>query len=143
LKLFFQEWVALISDVWEATRWRDRFSLAFGRPGWQPDKSHEGGTLHRPLTPGIDFQRVKSEKEAALAMVRAVTMHELGHLFGQRHNFAGSLATAKIDPAANIQFIQQSDSFMDYNDYGININTASMSDYPSPEGARGRPGFGS
>lgn len=49
LKLFFQEWVALISDVWGATRWRDRFSLAFGRPGWQPEKSHEAGTLHRPL----------------------------------------------------------------------------------------------
>lgn len=33
LKLFFQEWVALFRDVAQANSWRDRFYLAFGRPG--------------------------------------------------------------------------------------------------------------
>lgn len=41
LKLFFQEWVALFRDVAGASRWRDRFFLAFGRPGWQPEPSSE------------------------------------------------------------------------------------------------------
>jgi sterol desaturase/sphingolipid hydroxylase (fatty acid hydroxylase superfamily) len=34
LRLFFQEWVAMTRDVWKAGRWRDRFYLTFGRPGW-------------------------------------------------------------------------------------------------------------
>lgn len=44
LKLFFQEWVALFRDVISATSWRDRFFLAFGRPGWQPQASKEAQT---------------------------------------------------------------------------------------------------
>ncbi len=40
-KLFFQEWVALFRDVASASRWRDRFFLAFGRPGWQPGPDEE------------------------------------------------------------------------------------------------------
>jgi sterol desaturase/sphingolipid hydroxylase (fatty acid hydroxylase superfamily) len=36
LKLFFQEWIALLRDVAQARSWQDRFFLAFGRPGWQP-----------------------------------------------------------------------------------------------------------
>jgi len=40
LKLFFQEWVALVRDVAQASSWRNRFFLAFGRPGWQPGVRH-------------------------------------------------------------------------------------------------------
>ncbi len=36
LKLFFQEWIALGKDVWQAEGWRQRLLYAFGRPGWKP-----------------------------------------------------------------------------------------------------------
>jgi len=39
LKLFFQEWVAIFQDLGRARSWRDAWYYAFGRPGWQPEKS--------------------------------------------------------------------------------------------------------
>ncbi|HET9238068.1 MAG TPA: sterol desaturase family protein [Oligoflexus sp.] len=48
LKLFFQEWLAIFHDVAAARSWRDRFFLAFGRPGWQPETAKESAAS-RPL----------------------------------------------------------------------------------------------
>jgi sterol desaturase/sphingolipid hydroxylase (fatty acid hydroxylase superfamily) len=65
LKLFFQEWVALFRDVAGATRWRDRFFLAFGRPGWQPQTSNEVQGLHPQLRLGHTGERDIHESRPA------------------------------------------------------------------------------
>jgi sterol desaturase/sphingolipid hydroxylase (fatty acid hydroxylase superfamily) len=49
-KLFFQEWIALLRDVAQASTWRDRFFLAFGRPGWQPQSSRDSVNARTIMT---------------------------------------------------------------------------------------------
>jgi sterol desaturase/sphingolipid hydroxylase (fatty acid hydroxylase superfamily) len=65
LKLFFQEWAALFRDVAGATSWRDRFFLAFGRPGWQPQTSKETQTAHPFMTLGSTGERDIHESRPA------------------------------------------------------------------------------
>jgi hypothetical protein len=92
--------------------------------------------------PGLDTRNVKSPTEGALAMVRAVSLHELGHLFGLRHNFAGSLRTAKITSESPVPLADQSDSFMDYNDYAVDMSAGAMTDYTDFTSGNKTPSFG-
>jgi|GEM_PF-405102 len=87
--------------------------------------------------PGVHSEWIHSPEEAALAMVRAVVIHELGHTFGLRHNFYGSSTTGVLkDPDnASMPLNQRTDSMMDYNDYGIELDAGAMQNYQDPEGA--------
>ena len=86
--------------------------------------------------PGLDQELIKDPEQGALAMVRSVVIHELGHLFGLRHNFAGSLVTAKLKSPSPLPLMNQSDSVMDYNDYGVDMSAGAMKDYSSPLGGK-------
>ncbi len=95
-------------------------------------------------TPGLEGENVRSPSEGALALLRATLLHELGHAFGLRHNFSGSLQTAEFEedtkPATPVQL--RTDSMMDYNDYGIDFAFGQMGDYTSERGAWDVPAFG-
>lgn len=95
-------------------------------------------------TPGLMGENVNSPSEGAFALLRATLLHELGHAFGLRHNFSGSLQLAEFEadatPATPVQM--RTDSMMDYNDYGIDFAFGQMSDYTSERGAWDVPAFG-
>jgi hypothetical protein len=94
--------------------------------------------------PAITSQFVNSPEEGALSLVRSVVIHELGHVFGLRHNFIASTKPSVLDAEAKVPLAinEFTDSVMDYNDYGIDMGLGAMKDYTSPEGAAGLPSFG-
>lgn len=95
-------------------------------------------------SPANPSELVASPSAGAFALLRATLLHELGHAFGLRHNFAGSLNAAKLAdgavPATPVQ--SATDSIMDYNDYGIDFAFGGMSDYASERGGWDTPSFG-
>ncbi|MEY2987451.1 MAG: hypothetical protein RJB13_972, partial [Pseudomonadota bacterium] len=94
--------------------------------------------------PAISSEFVNSPEEGALSLVRSVVIHELGHVFGLRHNFIASTKPSVLDSAASVPVAvnAHTDSVMDYNDYGIDMGLGAMKDYANPEGAAGLPSFG-
>lgn len=94
--------------------------------------------------PRIESQFVTSPETGALALVRSVVVHELGHVFGLRHNFIGSTTPAVLadDSKPPVAIDSGTDSIMDYNDYGIEMTAGAMRDFSSPEGALGLGTFG-
>ena len=94
--------------------------------------------------PAFETDLVKTPEDAALALLRSTLMHELGHTFGLRHNFEGSrmqaeLASGQI-PAMPLS--TRTDSIMDYNDYGIDLDLGAMTNFKSATGALGVTSFG-
>lgn len=94
--------------------------------------------------PAIASQYVNSPEEGALALVRSVLIHELGHVFGLRHNFIASTKPSVLaaDAAVPVSVNSFTDSVMDYNDYGIDMGLGAMKDYTQADGAAGLPSFG-
>lgn len=101
--------------------------------------------LAESLVPAITSGLVKTPEEAAMAMVRAVVLHELGHAFGLRHNFIASTTPGEFeDPTAvrPIKVFSGTDSVMDYNDAGVDIDFGALSDYTSGEPDKNKGDFG-
>lgn len=94
--------------------------------------------------PSIATDFVNSPEEGALSLVRSVVIHELGHVFGLRHNFIASTKPSVLSDDAQTPVVASphTDSVMDYNDYGIDMGLGAMKDYTSAESARGLPSFG-
>lgn len=94
--------------------------------------------------PAITSPFVNSPETGAMALVRSVVVHELGHIFGLRHNFIASTTPAVLADEAKLPLAVTSgtDSVMDYNDYGIEMDWGAMRDFTSPEGAVGLGTFG-
>lgn len=94
--------------------------------------------------PAITSEFVNSPEEGALSLVRSVLIHELGHVFGLRHNFIASTKPSVLDAEASVPVAVNSftDSVMDYNDYGVDMGLGAMKDYSDPDGASGLPSFG-
>lgn len=94
--------------------------------------------------PSITSPLVNSPEAGALALVRSVVVHELGHVFGLRHNFIASTTPAVFaeDAKLPVAVDVHSDSVMDYNDYGIDMGSGAMKDFTSADGAVGHPTFG-
>lgn len=83
--------------------------------------------LARVGLPKIDMEKIHSVQDAALAMIKAVSTHELGHAFGLRHNFmASTLEGAAETP---LPTLSETHSVMDYNEPALDINAGSMNDY--------------
>lgn len=95
-------------------------------------------------SPAITSELVNSPEAGALSLVRSVVVHELGHVFGLRHNFIASTTPAVLaeDAKTPVAVDRFSDSVMDYNDYGIDMGAGAMKDYTSAQGASGLPTFG-
>jgi hypothetical protein len=95
-------------------------------------------------SPIMESNLVKTPQEGALALLRSTLIHELGHAFGLRHNFAGSLQSAKLAPEAAPAVVPyaKTDSMMDYNDYSNDLEIGAMTDYSSPEGGQSLPNLG-
>jgi hypothetical protein len=95
-------------------------------------------------SPRIDSPYVNSPESGALALLRSVVVHELGHVFGLRHNFIASTTPAVLaeDAKKPVEIDAGTDSIMDYNDYGIEMTSGAMRDFNSPEGAKGLGTFG-
>ncbi|MEY4065518.1 MAG: hypothetical protein RIR26_1726, partial [Pseudomonadota bacterium] len=95
-------------------------------------------------SPAITSDLVNSPEAGALALVRSVVVHELGHVFGLRHNFIASTTPAVLadDAKPPVAVDAFTDSVMDYNDYGIDMGAGAMKDYASADGAAGLPTFG-
>ncbi|MEN9810478.1 MAG: hypothetical protein RLZZ488_2045 [Pseudomonadota bacterium] len=94
--------------------------------------------------PRIDSPYVTSAEQGALALVRSVVVHELGHIFGLRHNFIASTTPTVYADDAKLPLAIDSgtDSVMDYNDYGIEMTAGAMRDFSKAEGAVGLATFG-
>jgi hypothetical protein len=94
--------------------------------------------------PKMESPFVKSASDGALALLRSTLVHELGHAFGLRHNFAGSLAAAKLQDSATpvLAPYPKTDSMMDYNDYAHDLEMGAMEDYTSPSGVGSQQSFG-
>ena len=94
--------------------------------------------------PDFSSEFVASAEQAALAQLRAVVVHELGHLFGLRHNFIASTTPGSVKDASllPVAISTTTDSVMDYNDYALDLDLGAMRDYSSPEGAEGKANFG-
>jgi hypothetical protein len=94
--------------------------------------------------PVITSPLVNSPEAGALALLRSVLVHELGHVFGLRHNFIASTTPAELaaDAKPPVAVDVHSDSVMDYNDYGIDMGSGAMKDFASADGAAGLPTFG-
>lgn len=94
--------------------------------------------------PRIDSPFVNSPEAGALALLRSVVVHELGHVFGLRHNFIASTTPTQFaeDAKKPVEIDAGTDSIMDYNDYGIEMTSGAMRDFTSPEGAVGLGTFG-
>lgn len=94
--------------------------------------------------PRIESPYVTSAEQGALALVRSVVVHELGHIFGLRHNFIASTTPTVYADDAKLPLAIDSgtDSVMDYNDYGIEMTAGAMRDFSNPEGAVGLGTFG-
>lgn len=94
--------------------------------------------------PAIESPFVSSPEAGALALVRSVVVHELGHVFGLRHNFIASTTAAELteDSKPPVVVDKGTDSVMDYNDYGIEMTAGAMRDFKVAEGASGLGTFG-
>jgi len=95
-------------------------------------------------SPAIESPFVNSPETGALSLVRSVVVHELGHVFGLRHNFIASTTPTVFadDAKLPVKIDYGTDSVMDYNDYGIEITAGAMRDFTSAEGANGLGTFG-
>jgi hypothetical protein len=89
--------------------------------------------LSAALVPGLTSTQIKSPKEAALALLKMVTAHELGHAFGLRHNFIASQKQSPLTQVAGIPVSTRTDSIMDYNDYGVELDLGAMSQVDTGE----------
>lgn len=94
--------------------------------------------------PVITSPLVNSPEAGALSLLRSVLVHELGHVFGLRHNFIASTTPAELaaDVKPPVAVDVHTDSVMDYNDYGIDMGAGAMKDFASADGAAGLPTFG-
>ena len=94
--------------------------------------------------PGIESPFVTSPETGALALVRSVVVHELGHIFGLRHNFIASTTPTEFaeDAKTPVTIDKGTDSVMDYNDYGIEMTAGAMRDFAVAESASGLGTFG-
>jgi hypothetical protein len=94
--------------------------------------------------PRIDSPFVSSPETGAMALVRSVVIHELGHIFGLRHNFIASTTPTVFEEQTQLPVPVDTgtDSIMDYNDYGIEITAGAMRDFSSELGASGLGVFG-
>ena len=94
--------------------------------------------------PAITSALVNSPEAGALSLVRSVVIHELGHVFGLRHNFIASTTPSVLadDAKPPVAVDVHTDSVMDYNDYGIDMGLGAMKDFSSADGAAGLPAFG-
>jgi hypothetical protein len=94
--------------------------------------------------PVITSPLVNSPEAGALSLLRSVLVHELGHVFGLRHNFIASTTPAELaaDAKPPVAVDAHTDSVMDYNDYGIDMGSGAMTDFTSNDGAAGLPTFG-
>lgn len=72
--------------------------------------------------PDVDFERVSTPEEAVLATLKAVTLHELGHILGLRHNFVASTLAGQIE-GLPFKTLERTHSVMDYNDIAIDIDS--------------------
>jgi hypothetical protein len=75
-------------------------------------------------------------------MVRSTLIHELGHAFGMRHNFMGSIARSEKPEAAPLATNPYSDSIMDYNNYTVDLFQGAMKDYTDANSAVTIPDMG-
>jgi hypothetical protein len=94
--------------------------------------------------PAITSALVNSPEAGALSLIRSVVIHELGHVFGLRHNFIASTTPSVLadDAKPPVAVDVHTDSVMDYNDYGIEMGMGAMKDFTSADGAAGLPTFG-
>jgi hypothetical protein len=94
--------------------------------------------------PGITSEFVKDPKQAALATIRIVLVHELGHTFGLRHNFVASTTPGELEEGSvpPVPVSKRTDSIMDYNDSGVEMDMGAMSDYTNPAAGSNSPSFG-
>jgi Met-zincin len=83
----------------------------------------------------INLENVTSPEQGAIAMVRATLIHELGHTFGMRHNFMGSVLRSEMPEKPTFPVNPHTDSVMDYNNYTIDLFMGGMKDYEKAESA--------
>lgn len=95
-------------------------------------------------SPGFTSEFLKSPEAAALALVKMVVVHELGHAFGLRHNFIASTTPAQFEEGTtpSLPIYNRTDSVMDYNDYGVELDLGVLRDFDDAESAAGLPEFG-
>ena len=108
------------------------------------------------MVPQFETKLITTPEQASLAMLKFVVLHELGHTFGLRHNFMGSLTNGELMPppaegspeaaapaAPTVPVLTgKSDSIMDYNDNGVYLDFGAMPDFKDGDAPVGHAEFG-